>query len=116
MSLRERIEGLAQLRGGQRLEGFDFGGLEAGLRVGGGVGQLPVLDGVGGGALGRTLGLAVAGDVGVRENPVQPGFDVGAGLVLVEFLVGLEVGLLDQVLRVASGCGSCPGPRRRVDP
>ena len=52
MFLGERIEGLAQLRGGQRLECFYFGGFEARLRVGGGVGQLPVFDGVARGALG----------------------------------------------------------------
>ena len=113
MFLRERIEGLAQLRGGQRFESFDFGGLEAGLRVGGGVGQLPVLDGVAGGTLGRALRLAVAGDVGVGEDPVEPGLDVGAGLVLVELLVGLEVGLLNQILRVAR-LRVMPVPRRRV--
>ena len=93
------------MRGGQRLEGLDFRGFEADLRVGGGVGQLPVLDGVAGSALGRTLLLAVAGDVRVGEDPVQPGLDVGAGLVLVELLVGLEVRLLDEVLRVGTVAG-----------
>ena len=77
--------------------------------MGGRVGELPVLDGVAGGALGRTLFLAVTGDVGVRQDSIQPGFDVGAGLVLVELLVGLEVRLLDQVLRVGSVAGHAQG-------
>ena len=105
MFLRKRIEGIAQLDRRERFEGLDLGGLEADLRVRGGLGQLPVLDGVTGGPLGRALGLAVAGDIGVGEDPVQPGLDVGAGLVLVKLLVGLEIGLLDQVLRVGSVAG-----------
>ena len=102
MFLGQRIERLSQLRGGQRLESFDLGRLQARLRVGGGLGQLPVFDRVGGGPLGGALRFAVAGDEGVGEDPLEPCLDDCSGLVLVELLVGLQVGLLDQVLGVGS--------------
>ncbi len=65
--------------------------------MGGCVGELPVLDGVAGGALGRALCLAVAGDVGVGEDPVEPGLDVGAGLILV------ELNIMQSILKIQIG-------------
>ena len=46
------------------------------------------------------LPAAVRVDVGVRQDPVEPGLEIRSLLELVERRKRLEVGLLDQVLRV----------------
>jgi len=63
-----------------------------------GLGELPVLDLFGAGALRFPLAFAV----GVGQDPEQPRLEVGAFLELVERRVGPGEGLLDQVLGVSS--------------
>jgi len=65
-----------------------------------GAGQLVVHDLGRIGLQGLTLLLAVGVDVGVRQNPVEPSLEVGAGLVLVEGRERLGEGLLDEILGV----------------
>ena len=54
--------------------------------------------------------LPVGVDEGVREDPVEPGLEVGARLELVERGVGLREGLLHQVLGI---CGVAGHAHRR---
>src|SRR5215207_5077311 len=61
--------------------------------------DLPVLDLVGD-LLRLALLLAVGVDVGVGQDAVEPGLEIGARLELVEGAVCLGVGLLDEVLGV----------------
>ncbi len=85
-------------------------GVLAGLR------DLPVGDLLGGRLLGLALPLAVAVDVGVGEDPVEPGLQVGAGPERAERGVGLEEGLLHQVLGVGRVAGHPQrGPVELVD-
>ena len=75
----------------------------------GGRRDLPVGDLVGRVLRGLALPLAVAVDVGVGEDPVEPGLEVGALPERRERGERLDVGLLDQVL----GCllYTSPSPR-----
>ena len=83
---------------------------ELGLRVGGLIGAVPPNDPLEGvldlgevDAAGLELALAVVVDEGVLEDLEEPGLQVGAFLELVVVLVGLEEGLLDEILRVLRG-------------
>ena len=62
--------------------------------------EVEVLDLVEVGLVGPALLGPVRVDVGVREDPVEPGLEVRALLEAAEAAVGLEVGLLHEVLGV----------------
>src|SRR5712675_30354 len=67
-----------------------------------GLGELPVPDLFGAGALRFPLPLAVGIDEGVGQDPEQPRLEVSAFLELVERRVGPREGLLHQVFGVSS--------------
>ena len=69
-----------------------------GVRLG--TGQLVVLDFGCIGLQGLALLFAIGVDVGVRQDPVEPGLEISAGLVLVEGCERLGERLLDEVLGV----------------
>ena len=73
--------------------------------------EVEVLDVVEVGLLRAALLGPVRVDVRVREDPVQPGPEVGALGERAEAPVGPQVRLLDEVLGVGGGCASCAGPR-----
>jgi len=50
---------------------------------------------------GLALLLAVGVDVGVRQDPVEPSLEIGAGLVLMEGCERLGERLLDEILGVS---------------
>jgi len=62
--------------------------------------------------LGRsTLLRAIGVDEGVREDPIEPGPEIGPLLEPAEAAIGLQVGLLHEILGIGTDCDSCAAAR-----
>ena len=108
--LGQRLQRRLDLGVGQRLQRLDLGRPQPGRGVLGVGRQLPVGDLVGRVLRGLALLLAVAVDVGVGQDPVQPRLEVGALAERAEAGVRLDHGLLQQVL----GVGRIPRHAQRT--
>jgi hypothetical protein len=103
--LGQRLQGLADVGVGQPLQGWRPRWLQLAGALGGGLGGLPVLGVPGPRALRFPLPRAVGVDKGVREDPEQPGLEVGALLEQVERRVRRTEGVLHQVFGVGPVVG-----------
>src|SRR5262245_20145404 len=118
--LRQRLQRLLHLCVGEPLEELLLGAAAGhrGLEAPDPPIEIEVLDLVELGLVGPALLRPVAVDVGVGEDAVEPGLEVGALLEPVEAAVRPEVGLLDEVLCVGrvAGHAQCGGIERRHEP
>ena len=109
----QRLDGRLDVGVGEPLEGLVLGApaQPGGLLAGQVAVEVQVLDVLHVGDLGTPLLRPVGVDVRVGEDPVEPGLQVGAQLEAGEGPVGLQVGLLHQVLGVRRVAGHPEGGR-----